>query len=198
MMSTPRKSSQTQTSIVVSLLCLVAGFCLVAAGIAVAVEFSHAQIHLRKQGGSVAGSIRWVIAGVPIFYRSLDRLAKVDRGDYQVRDNGNGGFNRPLKTIPRVVFLDHAGDRLGWTERTAIINEVEPLQRFLQQDSVSEIETNGARDYHFLESASGTTWDRIQAGILATAFVSMLAIAGMLCMLAGVFSLYRKAVPAVV
>ena len=202
MMSTPRKSPQTHCSIGVCLLCLIAGSCLVAAGIAVAVEFSHAQIHLHKQGGAVAGSIRWVIAGVPVFYRSLDGLAKVDRGDYQVRDSGNGGFNRPVKTIPRIVFLDQAGDQLGWTERTAMINEAEPLQRFLQQDSESEIESTSAANeasvYHFVEPATGTTWDRIQAGLLATAFVSMLAAAGLLCMVAGVLSLYRKAVSIVV
>jgi hypothetical protein len=194
-MSVPVNRARAQTSITVCLLCLIAGLCLTAAGIAVAVEFSRAEIHLRRESGAVAGTMRWVLAGVPIFWRSLDGLTQVDRGDYQVRESESGsGSPRPLKNVARVVFRDHGGHQLAWSERTAIVNEVEPLQRFLRQATVIEADSDAKSmaAFTFIETPRGTTWDRIEARVVGVVFVTILALAGLLCAFAGLLSLYQR------
>ena len=194
-MSVPVNRARAQTSIAVCFLCLVAGLCLIAAGVAVAVEFSRAEIHLRRESGAVTGTMRWVLAGVPIFWRSLDGLTQVDRGDYQVRENeSGGGSRRPLKNVARVVFRDHGGRQLAWAERTAIVNEIEPLQRFLRKATAIEAESDAKSmaAFTFIETPRGTTWDRIKARVVGVVFVTILALAGLLCAFAGLLSLYQR------
>ena len=125
----PRRS-HAQPSFILSLIVLVGGLGMLAACIGIAADYGRAEIHLRREAGAITGKIRWVALGIPVFWRSLDGLARLERDDYEVTEESRGGSN-VLRTVTRVAFLDGAGHRLAWAERTSVVNEVEPMQRFL-------------------------------------------------------------------
>lgn len=105
----------------------------IAAGLfAVAATRAAAQVSLVRQSGRCEGSLRYVLAGVPVFWRTLDGLAEIEREEIQRREKAQtSGAAGQMQTVSRLVFRDASGKELAWTERAALLNEHEAIVRFL-------------------------------------------------------------------
>ena len=184
---------QNKTPFWVSVLLIAVGAGFVAGAIAVATLLGRAEIELSKTPGGVEGELRWAIWGMPIYWRSLHGLATVERDDYEVRDDRNRSKSRSsrrsTKNVARLTFLDANGKELAWAERTKLINEREPIQRFLDAPSYATSAASGPVTYIFKEPASTRVWDQVKAITIVLLTVPFLALGGLLFLLSGILSL---------
>ena len=189
-----RQRSSRKTPVFVSVILLLTGVGSLAALVAVAALLGRTEIELNRNGDGFRGYIRWVLAGVPAYWRNLDGVARVERNDYHVRgaESGVGIGNRPLKNVARLSFLDAKGVELAWTERTCVMNEREAMQRFLSGESHCPETGTPAVRFHFEEPVSGRAWDRLRALGIALVSLPPLALGGLLCILSGSIPLARR------
>ncbi len=180
------------TSAFVSLLFSLAGLGMLAGCVGITASLGQVTLALQRTPAGIEGSIDWKFAGVPVFWRSLDGLATVVRDDYETREEKRGGSS-PIKTVAQLVFLDREQRQLAWATRTAVINEIEAIERFLQPapaESPSDIAS-----YHYQEPTPAWSSARLQEWGIVLVFVPLLLLGGMLCLLVGVLTLWRRLVP---
>jgi len=181
-------------SFFIALAFLCGGLGMLAACLSVATGFAHTEIQVRRVAGMSEGSFRFVLGGVPIFWRSLDGLARVERDDYQVQEESKTGRGA-LRHVSRIVFLDAEGERLMWSERTPVLNEMEALTRFLTSHpaTVEAESTSVPGEYHFIESSQRWTWHRLGDALGATFAAVLLTLGGLLCTIGGASGLWTWA-----
>lgn len=181
-------------SFFIALAFLVAGLGMLAACIGVATGFAHTEIQVRRVAGISEGSFRFVLGGVPVFWRSLDGLARVERDDYEIREESKTGRG-PLRTVSRMVFLDAEGQRLMWSERTPVLNEMEALTQFLTSTpaTIEADRSSAASEYHFVEPSQNWTLRRFGDALGATFAALLLMLGGLLCTIGGASGLWTWA-----
>ena len=182
-----------KTAVWISVLLIAVGVGFFAGTIAVATLLGRAEVDLSKSPTGVHGELRWSLGPLPIYWRSLDGLASVERDDYEVRDDRNRGKSRSSrrsnKNVARLTFLDANGKELAWTERTRMINEREPIQRFLAAPASESSAAVPAATYSFKEPASTRTCDHVKNITIVLLTLPILALGGLLFFLSGVLSL---------
>lgn len=117
------------------LVLVVIGFGLLALAVTKAIPISRSKIVLERTAPrQVEGSLSFVIAGVPIFWRSLDGLDHLEDQDYTRHDFSTGSRRRFLgeKKINRMGFMDAQGRTLAWVERAWVLNAESRITDFLQ------------------------------------------------------------------
>lgn len=181
-------------SFFIALAFLCGGLGMLTACLSVATGFAHAEIQVQRVAGISEGSFRFVLGGVPIFWRSLDGLTRVERDDYQVHEDSETGPGT-TRNVSRMIFLDAEGQRLMWSERTPVLNEMEALTRFLTSTPATiEVESSSAASaYHFVESSQNWTLRRFGDALGATFAAVLLMLGGLLCTIGGASGLWTWA-----
>lgn len=105
---------------------VVIGLGLFALAVTKAIPISRSKILLeRTSPRQVEGSLSFVIAGVPIFWRSLDGLDHLEDQDYTRNDISTGSSRRRFlgeRKIDRMGFMDAQCRTLAWVERAWVLN----------------------------------------------------------------------------
>ncbi len=162
---------------------LLAGLGLLAGAVAVLSEAATATIDLSQGDEGARGEMRFELLGIPVFWRSLNGLARVERQDYQVSERTSRSyFGIRLKRVDRLVFLDAQDRELGWSERSALLNCSDAVARFLAGD---------ASEYHCRQQRTGSRWDVATDALTNVLFALMLLLAGTILSLAGLGGIWR-------
>lgn len=170
-----------------ALLFLVLGVGLWVASVAVLVEASLVDVSLQRIDGQVSGTVAYRYYGIPVFWWTLSDLKKVEKREFQVADGAaEGGKVKRSKAITRTVFLNSRDKVIAWGERTALVQVVEPLQRYLESEE---------SQFHYLEKPAGHPWDIVRERVVSGVFALTLVVGGALCVVgsAGQIGAYIKA-----
>lgn len=116
------------------LFLVVLGLGLVAFAVATAVPISLARISLERTAPQrVKGSLSYVFAGIPIFWRSLDGLHHLERQDFERGDFTTGRRHKYIGdiTVTQVGFMDAEGRTLAWSQKGFVFNSQSQIADFL-------------------------------------------------------------------
>jgi hypothetical protein len=161
-------------SLILALIFLMAGLGLIAGAINKALPLARARIQLeRRPVHGVTGSLSFVLAGVPIFWRNLDGFDHLENQDFE-RHHMQRNRYRGQMTISRLGFVNAAGETLAWTERAPVMNDADLIRQFLDDEGEKNFEYQQEPPYH-------TTYHDIERALLAL----MLVILGSVLVLLG-------------
>lgn len=165
--------------LVFGLVIFAAGLSLVALAVVKAIPISRARVLLeRVSPHRVQGSLSFVVAGVPIFWRTLDGLHRLERQDYTRGDIGTGRRHKHVgdMTITRVGFVDSQGRTLAWAERASVFNASGRVEDFL-----------GGREpmFIFMEDISPLGMASGFTAATTALFAAVLFTVGALCVIGG-------------
>lgn len=120
--------------LVFGLIVMVVGLVLVAFAVVQAVPISLARISLERTASQrVEGSISYLFAGIPIFWRSLDGLHHLERQDFERGDFSPGHRHKYIGdiAITQVGFMDAEGRTLAWSRKGFVFNSQSQITDFL-------------------------------------------------------------------
>ncbi len=160
------------------------GLGLVSLAVVKAMPVSRARIFLERTAThDVRGSLSFVLAGVPIFWRSLDGLHHLEAQDYS-RGDFTGRRQKYVgdMTISRVGFMGADGRTLAWAERAFVLNARSRIDDFL---------TGNEPTFLLMEDVSPLAMAGGLTAATRIAFALSLFAGGMLCAGSGLRGLLR-------
>ena len=113
---------------------MIAGLVLVAFAVVQAVPISLARISLQRTVSQrVEGSLSYIFAGIPIFWRSLDGLHHLERQDFERGDFTPGRRHKYIGdiTVTQVGFMNAEGRTLAWSRKGFVFNSQSQITDFL-------------------------------------------------------------------